>query len=199
MPTPPPIARTLRQAREAKSLSQRNLAARAGLTQAQVSKVENGGDLTVSSLVELARALELELKLVPLKLMPAVESLTRAGAPQPPPAETRQRLAQLKHAIDAFSQRAPGEHVTDELLRLTDMLEQVVLPPGIDNAFARLTRQVTHARLTLQHQPSRNALSKMRDHVELRGTAQFIRDMVAMAQHTETFARPAYTLDDANE
>jgi transcriptional regulator with XRE-family HTH domain len=193
------IALTLRTSREVKGLSQRELAGRAGLTQAQVSKVENGGDLTISSLVELARALELELKLVPLKLLPAVESLARLSAPKQPGAETRRRLRQLKHAIEAFSQRTPGDPLTNELLRLSDMLEQVDLPPGIDNALIRLTNQVTNSRLRLQHTPHSNALSQLRDQVELRETSQFIRDMIAMASHTQSFARPAYTLDDIDE
>lgn len=78
MPLPYPIARALAQAREAKGLSQREVAKRAGLTQAQISKVETGrADLTVSSLSELARALDLEVALVPMKMVPALVGLTR--------------------------------------------------------------------------------------------------------------------------
>ncbi len=77
MPLPSPIARALVQAREAKGLSQREVAKRAGLTQAQISKVETGrADLTVSSLSELARALDLEVVLVPSKMVPALGRLT---------------------------------------------------------------------------------------------------------------------------
>ena len=77
MPIPSPIARALVQAREAKGLSQREVAKRAGLTQAQISKVETGvADLTVSSLTELARALDLEVALVPTKMVPALARLT---------------------------------------------------------------------------------------------------------------------------
>ncbi len=77
MPVPTSIARALAKARETKGLSQRELAKRAGLTQAQISKVETGAaDLTVSSLTELARALDLEVALVPMKMVPALAHLT---------------------------------------------------------------------------------------------------------------------------
>lgn len=80
MPTSTEIARALKAAREAKGLSQRALSERSGLTQAQISKVENAGDVRLSSLVELARALDLEIALVPRRNMPAVLSITRGFA-----------------------------------------------------------------------------------------------------------------------
>ncbi len=70
------IARTLRHAREARGLSQRALSARAGMPQSHISKIENGAvDLRVSSLVELARVLDLELELVPRKAVSAVHAI----------------------------------------------------------------------------------------------------------------------------
>ena len=74
------IARTLRKAREAKGLSQRELGRKAGVPQGHISKIENGAvDLRLSSLVALARALDLELALVPRKSLPAVKSLVRSS------------------------------------------------------------------------------------------------------------------------
>jgi transcriptional regulator with XRE-family HTH domain len=59
-------------------LSQRDLSARAGVPQSHISKIESGGtDLRTSSLVELARALDHEVVLVPRKLLPAVEAIVR--------------------------------------------------------------------------------------------------------------------------
>src|SRR5438477_6544762 len=72
------IAATLRATREAKGLSQRALSAKAGLTQKHISRIENAEvDLRLSNLVELARALELELMLVPRQAVPAVQGLIR--------------------------------------------------------------------------------------------------------------------------
>lgn len=75
------IARALRKARKAKGLSQRELGKKAGVPQGHISKIENGAvDLRVSSLVALARTLDLELALVPRKVVPALKSLVRSSA-----------------------------------------------------------------------------------------------------------------------
>lgn len=73
------IAALLKEARENKGLSQRELAKRSGVPQSHISKIEAGAvDLRVSSLSALARALDLELVLVPRKAMPAVNSIVRS-------------------------------------------------------------------------------------------------------------------------
>ena len=80
------IARELKKAREAKGLNQRELGRKAGVPQGHISKIENGAvDLRVSSLVALARALDLELALVPRKVLPAVKSLVRSSFADPFP------------------------------------------------------------------------------------------------------------------
>ena len=81
------IARAIKQARTAKGLTQRDLAARSGVPQAHISKIEsNAVDLRLSSLVALAHALGLEIHLLPHKLVPALQSLTRsAGMNDVPP------------------------------------------------------------------------------------------------------------------
>ena|SRR6056297_1987979 len=72
-----PIAERLKQAREGKGLSQRALSKLAGVPQSHISRIENGGvDLRVSSLIELARVLDLELMLVPRKSVSAVRAVT---------------------------------------------------------------------------------------------------------------------------
>ncbi len=81
------ILRTLRNARTGNNLSQRDLSARIGVPQSHISKIESGAtDLRLSSLVELARALNYELVLVPRKLLPAVEAIVAhslSKAPRP--------------------------------------------------------------------------------------------------------------------
>ena len=73
------MARELKAARLAKGLSQRALSERAGVPQSHISKIERGGvDLRHSSLVEIARALGLEVTLVPRKHLAAVRSITRS-------------------------------------------------------------------------------------------------------------------------
>lgn len=56
------IAKVLQEARTGQGLSQRELSQRSGLTQAQISRIENGAvDMRISSLIALANELGLEL------------------------------------------------------------------------------------------------------------------------------------------
>jgi transcriptional regulator with XRE-family HTH domain len=73
------LAQTLRETRIARGLSQRELAERAGLGQSRLALIEAGAvDLRTSTLMQLARALDLELVLVPRRVLPTVQSLTGA-------------------------------------------------------------------------------------------------------------------------
>src|ERR1700683_2670066 len=76
------IAEILRAARQRKGLSQRALAAKLGVRQSYVSRIENAAvDPKSSSLTEFARALDLELVLIPRRLVPAVQALQHQGVP----------------------------------------------------------------------------------------------------------------------
>lgn len=73
-------------ARRRAGLNQKALAERIGLDQSYVSKVERGAvDPQTSSLMELARALGLELMLVPRQLVPTVLALQREIASRDAP------------------------------------------------------------------------------------------------------------------
>lgn len=79
------LAETLRDARIARGLSQRDLAQQAGLGQNRLAMIESGRvDLRASTLVQLARALDLELVLAPRRVLPAVQSLTERPPKQDP-------------------------------------------------------------------------------------------------------------------
>ena len=70
----------LARSRRDRGLSQKALGARLGLPQSHISKIESGRtDLRLSSLIEFARQLDLELLLVPRKFVPAIRALA-AGA-----------------------------------------------------------------------------------------------------------------------
>ena len=74
------ILKGLREARQRKGFSQRELSAKSGVPQSHISRIEKGDvDLRVSSLVALARVLDLELELVPKKSVPAVKSFIRSS------------------------------------------------------------------------------------------------------------------------
>jgi transcriptional regulator with XRE-family HTH domain len=60
------------------AMSQRALAERSGLTQAHISQIETGRlEPGLSSFIQMARALDLEIVLVPKKYLPAVEGILR--------------------------------------------------------------------------------------------------------------------------
>ena len=68
----------IRKTREDSGVSQRALSARSGLTQSHISKIERGTlEPGLSSLIDMARALDLELVVVPKKLLPAVKGILR--------------------------------------------------------------------------------------------------------------------------
>jgi transcriptional regulator with XRE-family HTH domain len=70
-----PIGDVLSVARRLRGFTQTELATRLAVSNANISRIEHGADLRVSTLVELARELELELILVPREHLPAVRAL----------------------------------------------------------------------------------------------------------------------------
>lgn len=74
------IAKAIKAARKKKRMSQRALSAKTGVPQSHISRIENGAvDLKTSSLIEFARALDMELMLVPRMLVPTVQGLQRGA------------------------------------------------------------------------------------------------------------------------
>lgn len=70
-----PVGRILAAARERLGLSQAELARRLGVSGANLSRIEHGADLRVSTLLDVARALQLEPMLVPKEHVPSVRAL----------------------------------------------------------------------------------------------------------------------------
>ncbi len=74
------ITEQLADARKAAGLSQQTLAERAGLSRMTVQRTESGQiDPRLSTLLEMARALGLELMSVPTELRPQLEAFVRSG------------------------------------------------------------------------------------------------------------------------
>ena len=115
------IAESLKAARERKGISQRALSAKAGVPQSHISKIENGAvDLRLSSLVELARVLDLELTLVPRKKLPAVRAIIRGDDGRRDVQSARKAtnlLQRLDDQIAALPSETLSEIVVQELQR----------------------------------------------------------------------------------
>lgn len=81
------FAKKLQAARKAKGLTQAELGAKMGLPQSHISQIETGRvDLRLSSLLEMARLLDLEPMLIPRALTPAVRALIAGKSAQQQPA-----------------------------------------------------------------------------------------------------------------
>ena len=80
---PNPVSQLLEQiisAAASQGLSQKELAAHAGMTAVGLSKAKQRGDLRVSSLAALARQVDLELTLAPGKRRDSAIEAIRGGA-----------------------------------------------------------------------------------------------------------------------
>lgn len=71
------IGPLLAAARERRGLSQAELGRRLGVSGANLSRIERGADLRISTLLDIARALDLEPILVPKSAVPAVLAVLR--------------------------------------------------------------------------------------------------------------------------
>jgi transcriptional regulator with XRE-family HTH domain len=74
-----PVGRLLALARRFRGLSQIELAARLNVSNANISRIEHGADLRVSTLVEVSRALQMEPVLIPKEYVTAVRALLESS------------------------------------------------------------------------------------------------------------------------
>ncbi|MFC3581855.1 helix-turn-helix domain-containing protein [Sphingomonas hylomeconis] len=119
------IAAGIRGARIAKALTQKELGQRVGLPQSHISKIEKGTvDLKLSSLVEIARALDLEITLVPRKALPAVEGAVRAHG----------TTVETSRAVSLLNEQA---HIAERIKANFPDLSQV---EGFQNAIRSIPR-----------------------------------------------------------
>jgi transcriptional regulator with XRE-family HTH domain len=76
------LAGAIRQRRQHLHLSQAELGKKVGMPQSQIARIERGGsDLRLSTVLELARVLELEPMLIPKQFVPAVRYMIAPKSP----------------------------------------------------------------------------------------------------------------------
>lgn len=137
------IARQLKAARLRKNLSQRDLAEKVGVPQSHISKIENGNvDIRLSSLIEFARVLDLELSLVPRKLLPAVQSIIRSSETgQLTKAESMQKTIQRLNRIHKLSVQLSHKYKNvDEFARIGRLAEQLKTIPAMTQQLEQLDK-----------------------------------------------------------
>ena len=137
------ISKSLKQAREAKGLSQRTLADLSGVPQSHISKIESGGvDLRISSLVEIARALDMELKLVPRKGLSAVNSIIRSTQAKAQSKSMLDVMAKLQRAADQLNTALAGDRDVAQLRSRINDLSRISLPPESEGKLKELAKQL---------------------------------------------------------
>jgi len=186
------IARTIRAAREAKGLSQRALAERAGLPQSHISRIENAGvDLRISSLSEIARALDLEVALVPRKAVPAVKSIVRSARPSPQgkgEAALAKELTKMESLADQIAQHSSLKEVAQLQSRIHD-LTRFDMPDAYLHTLKKMNRQLQEI--------SKGEVDSRRI-VESLESAQRLRNALAHSprQELQRVSRSAYSLEE---
>ena len=170
------IANDLKAARHAKGLSQRALSGLVGVPQSHISKIERGGvDLRLSSLVELARALDLEVTLVPRKNLSAVRTITkpRHSAMKQTQAATNavkelrrlqdttskilhqnfaiKEIAQFQRRVNDLATLRIPHSAFDEIKNINDSLKAFAKAPENLRAFNESLKQLKNLRNNIAH------------------------------------------------
>lgn len=105
------ISETLRAIREAKGIRQSELARTIGMDPGHLSRIESGqSNPNIATLTEIARALDLEIMLVPREKVPTVRAITTR-----PKSSTDYVLNSLNQMMETFaSKSAPPAYRLDE-------------------------------------------------------------------------------------
>lgn len=174
------VVAALKSARAKRALSQRELSKEVGVPQSHISKIEAGGvDLQLSSLMTIARALDLEVMTVPRKLVPAVQALLRSDE-----SDTLRHLGNIQQAQKYLKRiRKNAAHLTsipeiekdlinlrrllgelerfrigpDELVRLksvSELVQKAVKEPKEKNLIQSAASELRHLRNSLAHNGS---------------------------------------------
>jgi len=193
------LAQTLKEARVARGFTQRELAERAGFGQNRLALIEAGQvDLRTSTLVQLARALDLELVLTPRRVLPAVQSLTgnQAGHRQERRSVRGTPIRVLRH-IQQHVAALEREHLSSEELPKVKSAVQALIEVGPNLGFSTLQplRRSVHrlalarANIAQAEQPLAKAAA------ELQELYQTLPAMARLEQAPQA-QRAAYSLED---
>ena len=193
------ISRTLKSAREARGLSQRALGARAGMPQSHISKIEKGAvDLRVSSLVELARVLDLEVELVARTALPAVHAMVgRRDESAPAAGSSRRALRELTQIQDIAARASRVRPTVIELARIQRQVRELRHFPLTGD---RLDTIRNAAAAVKAYHENTAGLEALRDALaQLRDLRIALAHALPASSDDAEMARPAYSLDDDDQ
>ncbi|MEY8118869.1 helix-turn-helix domain-containing protein [Falsihalocynthiibacter sp. BN13B15] len=187
------IAASLKEARENKGLSQRELSARSGVPQSHISKIEsNAVDLRLSSLASLAHALDLELAMIPRKAAPAVRSIVRSTGSHKRQSnnDALRELGRAQRALDELPKSLQENSAVQTLQRLFQEM----------NNFSNILQEtdpIKNMRSALEAVENSGDLKSLEN---IAKDAQRLRNKLghSVPSHmmNEPTSRPAYSLDE---
>ncbi|MCX7327211.1 MAG: helix-turn-helix transcriptional regulator [Hyphomicrobiales bacterium] len=170
------VINLLQEARSSAGLSQRALSEKAGISQSHISQIESGTlEPGLSKLIQIARALDLELVLVPRKMIPAIKNLTAVSRPErESPTFALKELnraariikkKQVEFGDSAFLDRMQSDLQSFRHVRLSpadlnmirrdaDRLKSLVADEASSSRLRNIAREWTLRRNTLVHGPS---------------------------------------------
>lgn len=183
------LTEPIRQARLAKGWSQRDLSARAHLTQAQISRIENGEvDVQVSTLIELARSLDLDLQLVPRSALTAVEAAVRSVEER----SARNLVSGLRRLAEDARRSAPER---EDIASIASSLQDLEpLAPHMRGTL--LTADLERLRINLEGFLSHPPAERPRHAKTYRDAAAWLKTLRNTLMHAPHAERPAYSLDE---
>ena len=197
------IAASIRAARIAKGFTQKELGERVGLPQSHISKIEGGNvDLQISSLVEIARALDLELKLVPRKTVPAIEGVLRSQRERSETSRTLATIAETNRFAERVRESYPSVTEVTELQSALKDIQAVNFTPETLKAIEQALQPVAHLKKHLQDLgwalEQQDGSKKLAQQVAASTRAlQHVRNLQVHANdRSSARRRPAYRLED---
>jgi transcriptional regulator with XRE-family HTH domain len=187
------ITQQIRAAREARHMSQRELSARSGLTQSHISQIERGTmEPGLASLVDVARALDLEIVLAPKKLMPAIGNILDSASAMSNTLTSEQRTLVgridrwLAEGRDRFAITSDADSLKDSLA----LLRHLPLSADELEKFRDLTK-------ILQHWRSEPPRSKQVS--EFARAIRLLRNAAVHRDRDDAVPRSAYALDEEDD
>ncbi|WP_299296772.1 helix-turn-helix transcriptional regulator [uncultured Erythrobacter sp.] len=192
------IAADIKAARVEAALTQRELGERVGLPQSHISKIESGAvDLQLSSLIEIARALGLELKLVPRKTLPAINGVVRSHQERSDTSRALTIIAESSQFAEKFRASYPDIVATSDFQNALASIQTVQFNPATLKALRDALQPLQDFQDKWQNLEAESGLLRIQNHFrEIARSLQHIRDVQAHEGPSKSAPRPAYRIDE---
>ena len=198
------IIESLKNARKSRQVNQRELGAISGIAQSHISKIENGAvDITLSTLVDLARSLDQEVMIVPRQLVPAVQAIVKGNlSSQQGAATSRTATRELANMYKALISLKTKKPINEEWSRIFENATSTIndlhrFSEHLPSEYLKSIRQSNNSLQAIQGDSEKDAKKLQKVISNLKA----LRNELAHSHIRDTGKpRSAYSLeDDADE